>query len=232
MIRALLLDDEPLALRQMESYASKVDDMVVVGACISAARAAPLAEQADVIFADIDMPDMNGLDFVRDLRNSPLVVFTTAHAKYAVEGFRLRAVDYLLKPFSFDEFLVAVARVRHILHIERAACGISPSGVLRFKTDHKTVTVPLESIIYIESMSEYVKIHLEGHEFPHVILYSLKNLVQQLPASHFIRIHRSYIISAVRIRSANTSSVELDGGTVLPVGESYRQAFRDFMATR
>lgn len=232
MIKALLLDDEPLALRQLELYCGKVNDLQVVGACTSASAALDLADEADVLFVDINMPDVNGLDFVRSLAHPPLVVFTTAYAEYAVEGFRVQAVDYLLKPFGLEDFRRAVERVRHILSVEKAAREQSRPGILHFKTDYKTVSVPLHSIRYIESMSEYVKIWLDTQETPLVVLYSLKRLMEELPEGRFMRIHRSYIVALSRIREANATSVTLEGGISLPVSESARPAFRSWLNTR
>lgn len=231
MIKALLLDDEPLALRQLELYALRTPGLEVLAACTSAKEARELTEQADVLFVDINMPDVNGLDFVRDLTNPPLVVFTTAYAEYAVEGFRVHAADYLLKPFSLEEFQKTVERLHHILQVEKAAARQTESDVLHFKTDYKTVNLPLDNIRYIESMSEYVKIWLSTQEAPLVVLYSLKRLMDQLPGDRFMRIHRSYIVALFRVRSANASSVELDNGITLPVSDTYRSAFRSWMAT-
>mgnify|MGYP002623341160 CR=1 FL=1 len=232
MIKALLLDDEPLALRQLELYCGKVNDLQVLGACTSASAAFDLAEEADVLFVDINMPDVNGLDFVRSLVHPPLVVFTTAYSEYAVEGFRVQAVDYLLKPFGLEEFRRAMDRVRHILKVEQAAKEQSRPGILHFKTDYKTVTVPLRSIRYIESMSEYVKIWLDTQDTPLVVLYSLKKLMEELPGDRFMRIHRSYIVALSRIREASAAAVILEDGITLPVSESYRPAFRSWLASR
>lgn len=223
-IKALLLDDEPLALLQLENYARRIEDLEVVASCSSAAQARAAAEQADVLFADISMPDISGLDFVRSLPDPPLVVFTTAHAGYAVEGFRVNAVDYLLKPFSFAEFQNAVARVRQRLEMEKAAAVTG--GVIRFRTDYKTLSVALRDIRYIESMSEYVKVHLDSQEHPLVVLYSLKKLAAELPAGRFLRIHRSYIVPLARVSAFSAASATLDCGVTLPVGESYRPAWR------
>ena len=230
MIKALLLDDEPLALRQLELYASRTPEVEVLASCTSAHQARDLAEQADVLFVDINMPDVSGLDFVRSLANPPLVVFTTAYAEYAMEGFRVHALDYLLKPFSLEEFQKSVERIRHILQVEKAAARQGDPGVLHFKTDYKTVTVPLENIRHIESMSEYVKIWQEGQEVPLVVLYSLKKLMEQLPEDRFMRIHRSYIVSLSHIREASATAVTLDNGITIPVSESYRPAFRSWLA--
>ena len=230
MIKAVLLDDEPLALRQLESYASRTEGLEVLAACTSASAALPYVEQADVLFVDINMPDVNGIDLVRSLVRPPLVDFTTAYAGYAVEGFRVHAVDYLLKPFSLEDFRQAVLRVRHILEVEQAARQGEP-GVLHVKTDYKTVNVRWDSIRYIESMSEYVKIWLDTQDTPLVVLYSLKRLMEQLPPERFMRIHRSYIVNLSRIRSANATSLELEGVS-LPVSESYRVAFRTWLQSK
>lgn len=229
-IKALLLDDEPLALRQLEMYAAKVPDMEVVGACHSASAAMSLVQQADVLFADIQMPDISGLDFVRSLQKPPLVVFTTAFAEYALEGFRVNAVGYLLKPFSLDEFCKVTDKVRHLLELERRAVEPVSADVLHFKADYKNITVPLNSIRYVESMSEYIKIWLDDNPAPVLILYSMKRLIEQLPASRFVRIHRSYIVSLSHIREASATAVTLDNGITLPVSESYRPAFRSWLA--
>lgn len=225
-IKALLLDDEPLALRQLELYAQKTEGLEVLGACTSALAARELVEQADVLFADIQMPDLSGLDFVRGLSHLPRVVFTTAYAEYALEGFRVNAVDYLLKPFSLEEFRQAAGKVQRLVELERSARQQADPGVLHFKTDYRTVNVPVKDIRYIESMSEYVKIWLSGQAQPLVVLYSLKRLVEQLPEDRFMRIHRSYIVALDRIRSAGGSSVEMDGGITLPVSETYRPLLR------
>ena len=198
-MKAILLDDEPLALRQLEAYAAKTEGLEVVAACSSAREAAEVIDKADVLFADINMPDMSGLDFVRSLDSPPLIVFTTASADYAVEGFRVNAVDYLLKPFSLADFQNAVERVNHVLSLERVATA---PDAIRFKADRKNITVPLDSICYVESMSEYIKLHLDGEDTPLVVLYSLRRLMEQLPPERFMRIHRSYIISTSHIPSA------------------------------
>lgn len=232
MIKALLLDDEPLALRQMELYAGKTPCVEVLAACSSAAQARPLAGEADVLFVDINMPDMNGLDFVRSLVNPPLVVFTTAYSEYALEGFRVNAVGYLLKPFSLADFQKEAEKADMIVRTRRKAAGTDDGqDCILFKADHKVVKVELSRILYAESMSEYMKLYLEGEKVPLIVLYSLRHLAEQLPADRFMRVHRSYIVALQRIREASASSVLLDNGTSIPVGESYRQAFRYYLAS-
>ena len=228
MIRVIAIDDEPLALRQLEMYVAKVPFLTLVAACSSAAAARPHLEGADVIFLDVDMPDLSGMDFVKSLPHPPAVVFTTAYSEYAVEGFRVNAVDYLLKPFSFNEFLASCEKLRK--HLEMRAAVSAREEVLHFKVDYHTLSVDVRKIVWVESMSEYVKLYLSDSDVPVVVLYSLKRLVEQLPADRFMRIHRSYIISLEHIAEASRTSVRLDNGKTLPVGELYRPAFAEYLA--
>ena len=233
MIKALLLDDEPLALRQLELYAAKLPYLEVLAACTSAREATGYVSAADVLFVDINMPDVSGLEFVRSLEQPPLVVFTTAYAEYALEGFRVNAVGYLVKPFSLAEFREQADKVRDIVETRRKAAASQPEQqVLRFKTDYKTVSVEVDRIRYVEGMSEYIKIYLDGQDAPLVVLYSLKRLTEQLSADRFMRVHRSYIVPLSRIREATLSTIVLEEGLSIPVGDSYRAAFRAWLSRR
>lgn len=228
MIRVIAIDDEPLALRQLEMYVAKVPFLTLVAACSSAAAARPHLEGVDAVFLDVDMPDLTGMDFIKSLSRPPAVVFTTAYSEYAVEGFRVNAVDYLLKPFSFNEFLASCEKLRK--HLEMQAAVFAREEVLHFKADYRTLSVDVRKIVWVESMSEYVKLYLSDSDVPVVVLYSLKRLVEQLPADRFMRIHRSYIISLEHIAEASRTSVRLDNGKTLPVGELYRPAFAEYLA--
>lgn len=232
MINVVAIDDEPLALRQLEMYIAKVPYLRLLAACRSAAEARGYVSMADALFLDINMPDLSGMDFIKSVPSPPLVVFTTAYSEYAVEGFRVNAVDYLLKPFSFKEFSSSCEKLRQRMEWKAAASAAHGDEVLHFKADYKTVSVETSRITYVESMSEYLKIHLEGTDAPVIILYSLRRLSEQLSPQRFMRIHRSYIISLDRIAEASRSSVKLKGGTVLPVGEVYRPAFAEYLASR
>ena len=221
MIRVVTIDDEPLALRQLGMYIGKIPFLELVAACPSAAAARPYVEQADILYVDINMPDLSGMDFVRSLEHPPLVVFTTAYSEYALEGFKVHAADYLLKPFSFQEFEASAAHLRD--RIEAARPRTAPEA-LTFKVDYKTVRVEPDRIRYVESMSEYLKIWLRDEPAPLVVLYSLKRLAEQLPEDRFLRIHRSYLVNLAEIREYTRTSVTLDGGPALPVGDLYRAA--------
>lgn len=231
MIRVLAIDDEPLALRQLEMYIAKVPFLELVAACSSAAMAAPYVAKADALFLDINMPDLSGMDFIKSLPHPPAVVFTTAYSEYAVEGFRVNAVDYLLKPFSFKEFDASCGKLRRHLEMQAALEARQADPILHFKAAYRTISIDVRKILYVESMSEYVKIFLVDAEAPVVILYSLKYLIEQLPADRFMRIHRSYIIALGHIADASRTSVRLDNGKTLPVGELYRPAFSAYLAS-
>ena len=229
MIRVLAIDDEPLALRQLEMYIAKVPFLELVAACSSANQAKPYLEQAEAVFLDINMPDLSGMDFIKSLPHPPAVVFTTAYSEFAVEGFRVNAVDYLLKPFSFKEFEASCRKLREQLEMKAALAGKEADEILHVKADYRTVSVDTRKIVYIESWSEYIKIHLVDEEVPVIALYSLKNLIDQLPKGRFMRIHRSYIIALGFVAEASRTRVRLRNGVTLPVGEQYRPAFGKYL---
>lgn len=228
MIRAITIDDEPLALKLLDVYIGRIPDVQLVAACPSASAARPFLREADVLFLDINMPDMTGMEFVRSLENPPLVVFTTAYAEHAVEGFRVNAVDYLVKPFGFEEFKEAVDRVRNMLELQSRAEVVPPEGkVIFFQVGHQKRRVSTANILYVESMGAYLRVHIAGED-PLVVLGSFKSILDADP-ERFFRIHKSHVINLERIRQSGRSSVTLNDGTVLPVGESYRKVFRELL---
>jgi len=179
----------------------------------------------DAIFCDINMPDLNGMDFVKSLAVPPLVIFTTAYSEYAVEGFRVNAVDYLLKPFGLQEFQRAANRLRERLEGQREGSDIF------LKTDYRIVKVSIPSIRYIEAMSEYLKVWIEGEPKPIITLLSMKKMEERLPDS-FMRIHRSYIINLNMIQEVNKNRVKMDASTLLPIGDMYKDAFQAYLETK
>lgn len=236
MIRVLAIDDEPLALRQLSSYIKKIPYLELVAECQSAHDAMAVMEKqtVDAIFIDINMPDLNGLDFVRSLESPPLIVFTTAYSDYAVEGYKVNAVDYLLKPFSLDDMLRAAEKVRaqyELLH-QGDVSVVDEDDAIFFKTEHKVVRVQVSDIRYVEGMSEYLKIHLEGDRKPLIVLLSMKKLEERLPRHVFMRIHRSYIINLRKIQEVNKNRVILDADTYLPIGDLYRDTFNSYIDSK
>jgi DNA-binding LytR/AlgR family response regulator len=234
MIRVLAIDDEPLALQQLATYIKKIPFLELVTECQSAIEAKEILnnENIDAIFCDINMPDLNGMDFVKSLSTPPLIVFTTAYSEYAVEGFKVDAVDYLLKPFGLDDFKRAANRLQERLEVrqqEPATTIVSSEDDSIFvKTDYRVVKIAISDIRYIEGMSEYLKIHLESQPKPIVTLLSMKKMEEFLP-SHFMRIHRSYIINLKKIQEVNKNRVIMDSETFLPIGDNYKDAFNDYL---
>ena len=201
-------------------------------------------EMIDCIFCDINMPDLDGMSFVKGLAAPPAVVFTTAYSEYAVEGYKVDAVDYLLKPYSFDEFRHAAEKVQRILipsprpdNNDSATAsnltGSAPQGAqsLFIKTDGRIVKILVKDICYVEGMSEYLKIHLASQPRPIVALLSMKKLEDRLP-SNFMRIHRSYIINLDEIQEVNKNRVILDENTYLPIGDLYKESFTNYINSR
>lgn len=235
MINCIAVDDEPLALKQLENYISQVPFFDFKGGCRCATEAMKYIREdiVDAIFLDINMPDINGIDFVKTLVTPPIIVFTTAYADYAVEGFKVNAADYLLKPFSLDEFRRAAEKVR-VQYEQRevnSTAVADEDDSLFFKTDYKIVRVNVSSISCIEGMSEYLKLHMDGNVDPLVILLSMKKLEGRLP-SYFMRVHKSYIINLRKIREVARGRVLMEDGTLIPVGDMYKEAFQAYLDSK
>ncbi len=241
MVKCIAIDDEPLALRQIKSYIERTEQLELVAICRSAREAQTIieSEHIDLIFVDINMPDMNGLDFVRSLTHNYFIVFTTAHSEFALEGFKLNAIDYLLKPFSYDEFMKATQKVVSLVDlVER--CRVAESvaaqneaeeadqGYISVKADYKTQLVKISDIVYLESAGEYVRLHIEGGQTI-TTLFRLKNMEASLPANNFLRVHRSYIVNLKRISSYTKGRIFLDNGEYIPLGENYKKRFFNFL---
>jgi two-component system LytT family response regulator len=242
MIRCIAIDDEPLALRQVKNYIERIEKLDLVALCSNAIEAQELlkTEQVDLLFVDINMPDINGIDFVRGLTDPPLVIFTTAYSEYALEGFRLNAVDYLLKPFSFDDFSRAAEkacslRELHRMRDERAASVSTIESIdeasdnndyISIKSDYKVNLVRYNDIIYIESVGEYIRLHLkDGSKL--TTLFRLKNMETELPQKNFMRVHRSYIVNIDYVSSFARGKIYLSNGDYVPISINYRDTFRE-----
>ena len=239
MIRCMAIDDEPLALQQIAAYIGKVPFLELVQQCQSAVEARQFLENdtVDAIFCDINMPDLNGMDFVKSLTVSPLIVFTTAYAEYAVEGFKVNAVDYLLKPFGMQDFMRAANRLKERLNDSKDFSDLQDpneskdTDTIFLKTDYHIIKVSISDIRYIEAMSEYLKVHLRNEPKPIITLLSMKKMEERLPAN-FMRIHRSYIINLEDIREVNKNRVIMDAETSLPIGDNYRETFQKYLDTK
>ena len=235
MIRCMAIDDEPLALQQIVAYIGKVPFLELAAQCQSALEAKAFLEQdtVDAIFCDINMPDLNGMDFVKSLTVPPLVVFTTAYSEYAVEGFRVNAVDYLLKPFGLQDFQRAANRLKE--RLENSVVGgfaaDTSDDTIFLKTEYRVVKVSISDIRYVEAMSEYLKVYLDSDKKPIVTLLSMKKMEERLP-SNFMRIHRSYIVNLTKIQEVNKNRVIIDADTYLPIGDMYKDTFQAYLDTK
>jgi len=237
MIRCLAIDDEPLALQQIVAYIGKVPFLELAAQCQSALEARQFLEQdtVDAIFCDINMPDLNGMDFIKSLTVPPLVVFTTAYSEYAVEGFRVNAVDYLLKPFGLQDFQRAANRLKERLESSvvdsHRVVSDSVADTIFLKTEYRIVKVNISDIRYVEAMSEYLKVYLQGEAKPIVTLLSMKKMEERLP-DNFMRIHRSYIVNLNMIQEVNKNRIIMDADTYLPIGDMYKDTFQQYLDTK
>ena len=230
MIRCIIIDDEPLALQQMEGYIKKIPYLELVAACQSAMEAKEILEneKIDAIFCDINLPELNGLDFVKSLENPPMVVFTTAYSEYAVEGFKLNAIDYLLKPFGCEEMKRAAEKIKKCYDTLRTLQDVSQideDDAIFLKTEYKIVRINISHIRYVEAMSEYLRIYLMDYPRPIIVLLSMKKMEERLPSHTFMRVHRSYIINLKMIQEISKNRISLGNDTEIPIGDSYRDQF-------
>lgn len=185
----------------------------------------------DLLFTDIDMPGTNGVEFVRSLSHQPMVIFTTAYPSFAIDGFKLNAVDYLLKPFEFEDCLHAAEKAQKLKNINLSTTSFSEpnnTGTLFIKSDYKMIRVDINSIKYIESMSEYVRIYIEEKEKPIITLNSLQKLEARLP-SHFMRVHRSYIVNLQKIIEISRLRIRFDNKKLIPISENYKEKVMNYI---
>ena len=244
MITCIVIDDEPLALKQIGSYIKKIPFLNLVGIFSYAIDAYSFLQdnQTDLIFADINMPDLSGMEFVKSLTNPPKVIFITAYREYAAEGFQVDAADYLVKPISFTKFLKSVQKTRQryfleskkIENEEYPASGENPTKIQRkeqflfIKSDYKIVRINLHDIKYIEGMRDYVRFHLENGKSIMTLL-SMKNISEHLPSDTFMRVHRSYFVNLNKIQTIERNRIIFDKDIYIPVSDQYKDKFQKFL---
>jgi DNA-binding LytR/AlgR family response regulator len=233
-IKCLALDDEPLALDQMANYIRKTPFLELVAQCRSGFEAFDhiSKDKIDLIFADINMPDLSGLDFVKSLQTRPLIVFTTAFSEYAFEGFKVDAIDYLLKPIGYNDFLRAANKALNYIESVNQTKSKSEGSQdnIFVKIDYKVVRISLNDILYIEGMREYARIHLSNGKSV-MPLIRLHTLEEQLPSTKFMRVHRSFIVNLDKINAIEHSRIIFDGKDYIPVSEQYKEFFNKFLST-
>jgi len=232
LIKCLAIDDEPLALKQIGAYIKKTPFLELVALCNSALNALEYmtTSNVDLVFLDINMPDLSGIDFVKSLKEKPGIIFTTAYSEYAVEGFKVEAIDYLLKPIGYDDFLKAAIKAKTLYELtEQKYSAVKTSeGHLFVKSEYKILRIELSDIKYIESMHEYVRIHLVSNK-PVMTLISMKAMEEQLPKERFLRVHRSFIVNKEKIKVVERNRIIFENSIYIPVSDQYKPAFQEFI---
>jgi DNA-binding LytR/AlgR family response regulator len=231
-IKCLIVDDEPLALDLIERYVNQTPFLELRGRCHSPLEAMVLMEKesVDLLFLDIQMLDMTGIEFSRTLKNGPKIIFTTAFEKYALEGFRVDALDYLLKPFSYEEFLKSANKAREWFDRGETSKETKEekASYIFVKSEYKLIRIDLSNILYVEGLKDYVKIYLQDKPAPILSLMSMKAIEEQLPHQDFMRIHRSYIVNLSRIEIVERGKIKIKD-IYMPVADNYKERFQEFI---
>lgn len=238
MINVIIVDDEPLAQDVLETYIEKIPDLNLVKKCSNALEANEALKNNDIdlMFLDIQMPQITGTDFLKTLKNPPVVIFTTAYPNYALEGFELNALDYLLKPISLERFMKAVNKAQEIIELKQGEGGHGSGkeeedvDYIFVKADKKLVKVNYKDIIYIEGLKDYVIIRMDNNRV--ITLQTMKSLEEKLPPQVFRRIHRSFIVNVERIDAVVGNMVEVmekNQAKHLPIGKNYRDDLLDLI---
>lgn len=235
-LKVLIIDDEPIALEKLKSYVLKIPFFELVAVCESAFDAMKVVSetQVDVIFTDIDMPGLNGMDFVSSLVARPMVVFITAYANYAADSYRLSAVDYILKPYSFVDFQRASNKVMErysMSHRDSPSTAATVNDSLFVKADYRYLRVSLADISYIKGCGEYLQIFIEGETEPIMTLSSFAAIKERL-TDDFIQVHRSYIVNMNRVSRVERSRIVFGGDIYIPIGDMYKNEFLQYLTDR
>ena len=232
ILKCAIVDDEPLALELLKSYVKKTPVLELNGAYFSAIEAMKMLPDnpVDLLFLDIQMPELNGLEFSHMVPEDTRIVFTTAFGQYALDGYKVNALDYLLKPISYTDFLQSVNKAVQWFDRKRGTDNepTDKPDFIYVKSDYKLIQISLKDILYIEGLKDYVKIHLEGESRPILSLTSLKALEEKLPTDRFIRVHRSYIVQKQKIKVIDKARIVF-GKEYIPVSESYKQELQNYI---
>jgi DNA-binding LytR/AlgR family response regulator len=232
MINTIAIDDEPLALQLVTGYIEKTPGLKLAGKFDNPLDAMDFIarEDVDLIFIDIQMPDFSGLEFTRSMVKGPKVIFTTAYEKYALDGFKLDVVDYLLKPFSYEEFLKTVQKVQKLIKLEKGVPDqVNANNEFLFlKSDYKIKRINFNDILYIEGLKDYVKVFTQSSPKPVMSLTTMKLLESKLPEAKFMRVHRSFIVNLEKIDTIERSRIVF-GKTYIPVSDQYKDKFQEFL---
>ena len=231
MIKCIAIDDEPLALRQISDFIRQTPFLNLAAECKNAFEAMEILQNSEIelMFVDINMPGLNGLDFIRSLIKNPEVIFTTAHSEFAVEGFKVDALDYLLKPIGYKDFLKAANKAKAYFEmIAKAGNYSSDDEYLFVKSEYRIVRINLQEIKFIEGMREYVRIHVNNNK-PVMSLMSMKSLEENLPSDRFMRVHRSYIVNLKQVTTVERSRIVFDKDVYIPISDQYKEKFLAYL---
>ncbi|UOB18772.1 LytR/AlgR family response regulator transcription factor [Abyssalbus ytuae] len=234
-MRCIIIDDEPLAINVLKNYCEKLDFLEMMGAYNNPINAISdiKEKKIDLILIDIEMPQMNGLDFMNSLDNKPLFIFTTAYPQYAVDGFDLNAVDYLVKPIPYHRFIKAISRAKELYELSKSknmmnvfpSVGVDDKQYIFVKAEYENVKIDINKIKYVQGLKDYLKIHIEGTNKPILTLMNFRGMMEKLP-DYFIRIHKSFVININQIKSVQKNRVIIDDVRI-PIGESYKSEFNE-----
>ncbi len=224
MIRAIAIDDEPPALRILEKFCSDTDFIQLEKTFTNPQEALRYLKNypVDVLFLDIQMPSANGIEFYKSLSTSVMVIFTTAYSQYAIDGFNVNAIDYLLKPYTYARFLQAVAKAQQ-LFLQQHSSSLQAPRFLLIRADYSLVKVMLDSILYVEGLDDYLKIHVSDCK-PVVVRMTMKAMLEKLPADKFARVHRSFIVAIDKIESIRNKMINICEQQI-PIGSKFEEAF-------
>lgn len=230
MIHCIAVDDEPLALELMESYISQVPGLELMETFTDAISAWGFLQKnpVDLVFLDIQMPDITGIQLAKSLNHrEPMIVFTTAYSKYAVDGFNVDAIDYLLKPFDFNRFLDAVNKAKKYKDLSETTTQVAEDVAIFVKSDYQNLRISTREILFIEGFDDYIRIHLDSGKSIFT-LTSLKSIMEKLPEADFLRVHRSYIVPIRKIQRIYNQHIQL-GEKEIPIGKSYVESVKKFL---
>lgn len=239
-MKCVIIDDEPLAIDVLREYCEKIQLLEVVGTYTNALDAIAVIKEkeVDLIFSDIEMPQINGIDFIHSMDNKPLFIFTTAYSQYAIEGFELNAVDYLVKPIPYHRFVKAVVRAKELKSFKEKnmemklytspSCGTQDgqAGYIFVKADYENVKINTDDITYIQGLKDYLKIHINGTNKPILTLMNFKDFMEKVPGGRFLRIHKSFVVNIGYIKSIQKNKVIVNDIRI-PIGESYKAGFME-----
>jgi two-component system LytT family response regulator len=232
-VRCLLVDDEPLAVRLIEKHLAKIEGFEVVATCSNALRAFEIlnTQPIDLMFLDIKMPNMTGIEFLKNLKHPPRTILTTAYRDFALEGYDIGVVDYLLKPITFERFFKAIDKFLETGKDHKKAEEVAPDPFVILKSGLKSYKLNTDEILYIESLKDYIRIYL-AHDKPIVFKYKMGDIESVLTAGHFVRIHRSFVINTHKITAFTNNEIELKGvAAAIPIGASYKEPVVQFLET-